>query len=88
MDCPRNATELHMFIGCINYYGDMWPSHTHILNLLTDHSGLKKRAPIPWTNDMKQTFDKMSALMAANVLAAYPDRNRWFDVYTDTSDFQ
>ncbi len=26
--------------------------------------------------------------MAANALAAYPDHNKWFDVYTDASDFQ
>jgi hypothetical protein len=29
MDHPCNATELHMFIGCLNYYCDMWPSHAH-----------------------------------------------------------
>ncbi len=33
-------------------------------------------------------FDKMHLLMAANALAAYPDHNKWFDVYTDASDFQ
>ncbi|KAL7479726.1 hypothetical protein ACHAW6_005451 [Cyclotella cf. meneghiniana] len=37
MDRPRNATELCIFIGCINYYQDMWPSHAHILKPLTDH---------------------------------------------------
>jgi hypothetical protein len=26
--------------------------------------------------------------MAANAPAAYPDNNKWFDVYTDASDFQ
>jgi hypothetical protein len=31
MDCPCNATELCMFIGCINYYCDVWPSRAHIL---------------------------------------------------------
>jgi hypothetical protein len=36
MDRPCNATELRMFIGCINYYPDMWPSCAHILKLLTD----------------------------------------------------
>jgi hypothetical protein len=88
MDHPRNATELRMFIGCINYYCDMWPSCAHILKLLTDQFGLKKIAPIKWTDEMQQAFDKMHLLMAANALAAYPDHNKWFDVYTDASDFQ
>jgi hypothetical protein len=37
---------------------------------------------------MKKTFDKMCLLMAADALAAYPDHNKRFDVYTDASDFQ
>ncbi len=37
---------------------------------------------------MQQAFDKMRLLMAADALAAYPDHNKWFDVYTDASDFQ
>ncbi len=40
MDHPHNATELCMFIGCVNYYRDMWPSHAHIIKPLTDQSGL------------------------------------------------
>jgi hypothetical protein len=88
MDCPCNATELRMFIGCVNYYRDMWPSCAHILKPLTDQSGLKKRAPIKWTDDMQQAFDKMRLLMAANALAAYPNHNKRFNVYTDAYDFQ
>jgi hypothetical protein len=37
---------------------------------------------------MQQAFDKMCLLMAANALAAYPDHNKRFNVYTDASDFQ
>ncbi len=37
---------------------------------------------------MQQAFDKMRLLMAVNALAAYPDHNKWFGVYTDASDFQ
>ncbi len=88
MDCPCSATELRMFIGCIDYYCDMWTSPAHILKPLTDWSRLKKRAPIKWTDDMHQTFNKMHLLMAANALAAYPDHNKQFNVYTDASDFQ
>jgi hypothetical protein len=88
MDCPCNATELRMFIGCINYYRDMWPSCAHILKPLTDQSGLKKRAPIKWTDEMQKAFDKMRLLMTANALAAFRDHNKRFDVYTNASDFQ
>jgi hypothetical protein len=88
IDRPRNATKLHMFIGCVNYYCDMWPSCAHILKLLANQSGLKKRAHIEWTNDMKQAFDKICLLMAADALAAYPYYNKHFNVYTDVSDFQ
>jgi hypothetical protein len=88
MDRPCNATELHMFIGCFNYYRDMWPSHAHTLKPLTDLSGLKKRAPIKWTDEMQKAFDKMCLLMAADALAAYPDHNKRFNIYTDASDFQ
>ena len=70
MDCPWNATELFMFIGCINYHWDMWPSQAHILKPLTNNSGLKKCAPTPWTPDMQTAFNKMHELMVADALAA------------------
>jgi hypothetical protein len=87
MDRPCNAEELCMFIGCVNYC-DMWPSRAHVLKLLTDQSSLKKKFPIEWTDEMQQAFDKMRLLMAADALAAYPDHNKRFNVYTDASDFQ
>jgi hypothetical protein len=88
MDHLCNATKLRMIIGCVNYYFDMWPSHAHILKTLTDQSGLKKRAPIKQTDEMQQAFDKMRLHVAADTLAAYPDHNKRFNVYTDASDFQ
>ena len=51
----------------------MWPSHAHILKPLTDQSGLKKKAPIKWTDEMQKAFNNMCLLMAANALAAYPE---------------
>jgi hypothetical protein len=75
MERPCNATEQCMFIGCVNYYRDMWPSCAHILKPLTDQSDLKKKAPIKWTEEMQKVFDKMRLLMAADALAAYPDHN-------------
>jgi hypothetical protein len=55
---------------------------------VTDQSVLKKKAPIKWTDEMQKAFDNMRLLMAVDALAAYPDHNKRFDVYTDASDFQ
>ncbi|KAL7478583.1 LOW QUALITY PROTEIN: hypothetical protein ACHAW6_004342 [Cyclotella cf. meneghiniana] len=85
MDLPWKATELHMCIHSINYYQDI---RAHILKPLTDHSGLKKHASIPWTPEMQTAFKTMHTLMVADDLAVYPDHNKLFDVYTDASDFQ
>ena len=51
-------------------------------------SGLKKKAKLNWTPDMQLAFDKMWSLLAADALAAYPNHNKRFDIFTDTSDFQ
>jgi hypothetical protein len=37
---------------------------------------------------MQKAFDKMRLLMAANALAAYPNHNKRFDMYTDASEFR
>ncbi len=66
----------------------MWPSHAHTLKWLTDQSGLKKKAPIKWTDEMPKAFEKMHLLMAVDALAAYPGHNKRSNVYTDASDFQ
>jgi hypothetical protein len=81
MDCPCSTRELCLFIGCVNYYCDMWPSCAHVQKQLTDQFGLKKKAPIKWTDEMQKAFYKMHLLMAADALAAYPNHNERFVVY-------
>ena len=49
MDRPRTPTELRMFMGCVKYYRDMWPSRTHILKTFTNKSSLKKKDRLEWT---------------------------------------
>jgi hypothetical protein len=88
MDRPRTPKELRRFIGCVNYYRDMWPSRAHVLKPLTDQAGLKKGEKLNWTTEMQQAFDKMRLIIAADALAAYPDHNKPFHIYTDSSDFQ
>jgi hypothetical protein len=92
MQPPTSLKLLWGFIGIVNYYRDMWPHRLHILSPLTARTGAPKKGEKPplfqWTSEMQKTFDQMKALMAADVLCAYPDHNKPFHIFTYASDYQ
>ncbi len=92
MDTPSNFKQLRGFIGMVNFYRDMWPHQAHILAPLTAKTGAPKKGvkqpKFVRTKNMQIAFKRMKALMAADVLCAYPNHNRPFDIYTDAWDYQ
>jgi hypothetical protein len=48
----------------------------------------ERHPPFQWTPAMQKAFDQMKALMAAGVFCAYPDHNKPFHIFTDTSGYQ
>ena len=63
----------------------MWPHRSHILTPITAKTGAPKKCvkapPFEWTPDMHKAFDQMKALMAADVLRAYPDHTKPFTIW-------
>jgi hypothetical protein len=92
MQPPKSLKLLRGFIRMVNYYKDMWPHRSHILAPLIAKSGAPKKGeihpPFKWTPEMQKAFDLMKALMAADVLCAYPNHNNPFHIYTDASNYQ
>lgn len=87
---PTNASEVRTLIGMINWYRDHWPRRSHLLSPFTQLlRGLKdKKAPIQWTAELNTCFEEVKKVISADALNAYPDHNKGFDIYCDSSDYQ
>jgi RNase H-like domain found in reverse transcriptase len=86
MQHPQTDTQLHSFIGAVNFYRVMFPQRSHTLALLTALA--KGKGKLTWTPACQQAFEAIKALLAQDTFLWYPDHNKRFDIYCDASDLQ
>ncbi len=96
---PNNVKELRQFLGMVQYYRGMWQEHSEMLAPLTDLVGecgetktikknKTKKKPWRWELIHQQAFDNVKATIAKEVVLAYPDFTKPFEIYTDASTMQ
>ena len=76
---PTTQKQLRSFIGAITFYKDMWKRRSHILAPLTNLSG---KRTFEWNPEQQKAFDEVKALLAKDVLLAYPNHNKPFELPT------
>lgn len=84
---PRTVTELRSFIGMVNFYRNFWRKRAELMAPLTALCG-RSKGKLTCTPELLRSFNAIKALIAEEVLLAYPDPNLTYDVYTDASDYQ
>ena len=57
MTPPTNQKQVRSFIGLVNYYRDMWPKRSHLLQPLTALSS--KKVKFKWTHVEQKGFDEI-----------------------------
>ena len=88
MQRPRTVTEVRRLIGMVQYYRDLWPRRSHILEPFTAVSSGKKGTKIKWTPELETAFKETIDMVCTETLLNYPDWSKPFDVHTDASDYQ
>ena len=83
---PKNKKELKRFLGMINFYKDFWIRRSEILAPLTELTSNKTE--FQWTEEHTKAFDTIKRIVAKEVLLAYPDYSKPFQIYTDASKVQ
>jgi hypothetical protein len=97
---PTNLKELrHFLLGMVQYYRDLWARQSKMLSPLTALVGKcgqtkvtrakgTKKAPWHWDEVHQRAFDNVKATIAREVVLAYPDYSKVFEIYTNTSSTQ
>ena len=96
LNAPRNVKDLRSFLGMIQYYRDLWVRRSDMLAPLTSlvgecgHTKITKKtgtkkAPWHWDPEHQKAFNDVKATIAKEVVLAYPDFSKVFEVFTDAS---
>ena len=83
---PKNRTELRSFIGIVNYYRDMWIQRSHVLAPLASLTSNKTKWS--WGQQQAVAFQTAKRIIAREVMLAYPDFSKPFEIHTDASHCQ
>jgi hypothetical protein len=93
---PTGVRQLRHFLGMIQYYHDLWARRSNMLAPLTSLVGEwgqtkstkakgTKMVPWQWDEVHQRAFDHIKATIAKNVVLAYPDYSKVFEIYKDAS---
>jgi hypothetical protein len=93
---PTNVKELRHFLGMVQYYRDTWAKRSEMLAPLLDLVGecgetkttrknKVKKKPWHWDSIHQIAFDNVKTTITKEVVLAYPDFTKPFEIYTDAS---
>jgi hypothetical protein len=91
---PNNVKELRHFLSMLQYYRDMWAKRSEMLaplsNLVEECGETKtnrknKVKPCHWVSIHQIAFDNVKSTITKEVVLAYPDFMKSFDIYTGAS---
>ncbi len=96
---PPGVRQLRHLLGMVLYYRDLGARRSNMLAPLTSLVGEcrqtkstkakgTKKVPWHWDEVHQKAFDLIKATMAKDVVLAYPDHSKVFEIYTDASSKQ
>ena len=86
MAAPTTRKQLQSFLGMVNYYRNMWIHRSEVLAPLSKLTS--ESTKFVWTDVQQQAFDNIKKIVSREVMLAFPDFSKPFDIHTDASHYQ
>jgi hypothetical protein len=80
---PTSVTQVHSFLGLVDYYRRFILNFSKISKLVTEL--LKKGNKYGWSKDCDKAFNTLKKLLTTSLVLVQPDIAKPFDVYCDAS---
>ncbi len=95
----KGEKQLSHFLGMVQYYHDLWARRSNMVAPLTALVGecgqikitkakRTKMVPRHWDEVHQRAFDHVKASISRDIVLAYPDYSKVFEIYTDASSKQ
>ena len=88
---PKTVTNVRSFLGFTNYDRRFIRGYAKVakpLNtLVSGNNANRKKAPIEWTDECQDAFNKLKELCTSTPILAYANYKKPFQLQTDASDF-
>ncbi len=96
---PTGVKQLRHFLGMVQYFCDLWARWSDMFAPLTSLVGEciqtkftkakgTKKVPWHWDEVHERAFNHVKATITKDVVLAYPDYSKVFEIYTDASSKQ
>ena len=86
---PKTVTEVHSFLGFMNYYHKFIPKYAQIAQtinqLVSRENANKKKTLVEWNEECQQPFEKLKQLCSQTPILAYANYEKPFKLHTDAS---
>jgi hypothetical protein len=80
---PKNATEIHSFLGLARYYQRFIEGFPTLVALMTKHTS--KDVKFEWNNKCEQNFKEIKKCLTTALVLVLPFRTEGFTIYSDDS---
>ena len=82
---PKNAREVKSALGMITFYAKFIPHYSDLVKPLHEASKKRKVESFEWTDLCQKNWDKIKEVLCSDIVLAYPDRTKEFNLYCDAS---
>ena len=73
LDKLKRLKDVHMLLGMVHYYRDLWGDRSNRLSPLIELTDREKRKKMVWTVECDLSFERIKQLLAQDVMLAYPN---------------